>query len=139
MAQEPTPPPSAGGNEGVVSGRSARFAASLFHYGNIVAILIPFPLLIFWFGASMVIYAMNRHHPNPKVARYMQRGATRFYGVTGVFVVAATAFPVELTYYLVTWAIGLAILLPLSVWDLIRIRRDTWDDVPFTKGQEVHP
>ncbi|MCK7581443.1 MAG: hypothetical protein MZV65_41295 [Chromatiales bacterium] len=51
---------------------------------------MPFPLLIFWFGASMLVYALNRHHPNPKVGHYTQQAAYRFYGVTGFFVAIAT-------------------------------------------------
>ena len=49
----------------IARGSSARRAAALMNYGNLIAILVPFPLLIFWFGASMLVYAMNRHHPDP--------------------------------------------------------------------------
>jgi len=35
----------------VARGSSARRAAALMNYGNLIAILLPFPLLIFWFGA----------------------------------------------------------------------------------------
>lgn len=41
----------------IARGASAKRAASLMNYGNLIAILIPFPLLIFWFGASMLAYA----------------------------------------------------------------------------------
>ena len=34
-----------------------------------------------WLGLSMLVYAMNRHHPNPKVGHYTQQAAYRFYGV----------------------------------------------------------
>jgi Na+/serine symporter len=62
----------------VARGSSAKRASALMNYGNLIAILIPFPLLIFWFGASMLVYAMNRHHPNPKVGHYTQQAAYRF-------------------------------------------------------------
>ena len=68
------------------------------NYGNLVAILIPFPLLIFWFGASMLVYALNRHHPDPRVGHYTQQAAYRFYGVTGFFVAVATFIPVSYTH-----------------------------------------
>ena len=77
----------------VARGSSAKRASALMNYGNLIAILVPFPLLIFWFGASMLVYAMNRHHPNPKVGHYTQQAAYRFYGVTGFFIVIATFIP----------------------------------------------
>ncbi|MCK5905916.1 MAG: hypothetical protein KAG86_11560, partial [Gammaproteobacteria bacterium] len=56
----------------IVTAASAKSSAKLFSYGNIVAVLIPVPMLIFWFGASIVFYAMQRHHPNPRVGYYTQ-------------------------------------------------------------------
>lgn len=98
------------------------------HYGNIIAILIPFPLLIFWFGASILVYAMNRHHPHPKVGHYTQQAAYRFYGVTGFFVVIATFIPGGgWKWHALAWILAAAILIPLSIRDLRRIRREHWD------------
>jgi hypothetical protein len=115
----------------VARGSSARLAASVMNYGNIVAMVFV-PLIIIWFGASMVVYAMNRHHPNPKVGYYTQWAAYRFYGVTGLFVVAATFIPGGgIDYYLVAWALGAAIIIPWSILDLVRIRRDEWVDIPI--------
>ncbi len=114
----------------LLSGRKARKAAAVFNIGNIVAILVPLPLGILWFGLSMVIYAMNRHHPNHRVGHYTQQAAYRFYGVTGFFVAAATFIPGGgWTYYLIAWALAAAILVPWSIYDLIRIRRERWDDI----------
>ncbi|WJW75723.1 hypothetical protein QVG61_01155 [Thiohalobacter sp. IOR34] len=112
----------------LITGRSARNAAALFNWGNIVSLLLPFPLLIFWLGASMFVYAMNRHHPNPKVGHYTQQAAYRFYGITGFFVAAAMFLPVDLSYYLIAWALAALILLPWSIRDLLRIYRDSWED-----------
>jgi hypothetical protein len=121
-----------------ISGKSARFASALFNYGNVAAILVPVPLGLLWVGASMVIYAMNRHHPNPKVGHYTQQAAYRFYGVTGFFVAIATFFPRNAwAYYLTAWVLAAAILVPWSIIELIRIRRDSWDDmeIPTQEGQ----
>ncbi|HSH28610.1 MAG TPA: hypothetical protein VK971_01785 [Thiohalobacter sp.] len=112
-----------------VTARSARFSAAVFNYGNIISLLAPFPLMIFWLGASMFVYAMNRHHPNEKVGHYTQQAAYRLYGVTGFFVAVAMFLPVNLNYYLIAWAIGATILLPLTLRDLIRIRRESWEDM----------
>lgn len=114
----------------VVSGRSARRAARQFNLGNIIAISLPIPLGLLWVGISMVVYAMHRHHPNPKVGHYTQHAAYRFYGITGFFVAAATFIPGDgLTYYLVAWIAAMAILIPWSIWDLAKIQKDTWEDI----------
>ncbi|MDD3517354.1 MAG: hypothetical protein PHQ14_03310 [Chromatiales bacterium] len=118
-----------------VSGKSARGAAKLFNYGNIVAVLLPFPLIIFWFGASMFVYAMNRHHPNPRVGHYTQQAAYRFYAILGFLIVAGTFFPPELKYFLIYWAITAAILIPWSVRDILRINREEWSDVDIPTEQ----
>jgi hypothetical protein len=111
-------------------GHKARRAAALFNYGNIVAILAPIPLGMLWLGLSMLVYAMNRHHPNEKVGHYTQQAAYRFYAITGFFVAAATFIPGGgWTYYLIAWALAALILIPWSIVDLIRIRRDTWTDM----------
>ena len=110
----------------VISPASARRMATLFNYGNLAAMLLPLPLGIFWLGASMFVYAMNRHHPNPRVGEYTQAAAYRFYGVVGFVVVIATFFGTSLTAWLVTWATAAAILVPWSIYDLVRIYRETW-------------
>lgn len=121
----------------VVSARSARNAASLFNYANIAAILIPVPVGLLWLGISMIIYALNRHHPNPKVGHYTQQAAYRFYGVTGFFVAAGVFIPRgAITIYLITWAIAALILVPWSIIDLVRIRKDHWEDTIITPASE---
>ncbi|MGC9457032.1 MAG: hypothetical protein ACP5DC_05850 [Halothiobacillaceae bacterium] len=112
----------------IVTGEQARRAAKWFNYGTMVSLLLPLPLMIFWTGMSMLIYALNRHHPNPKVGHYTQQAAYRFYGVAGTLVVVANFFPVDWRYYAGAWAVGALILLPWSILDLIRINRDTWVD-----------
>lgn len=124
-------------NEDTVIGKMARAAAAqraaaMMNYGNIVAILLPFPLLIFWFGASMLVYALNRHHPDPKVGAYTQQAAYRFYGITGFFLAAAVFIPGgNWFWYLFAWIVAAATIIPLSIRDLRRIRRDTWVDIPL--------
>ncbi|HMQ14054.1 MAG TPA: hypothetical protein PKD21_11445 [Candidatus Competibacter phosphatis] len=122
----------------VARGSSAKRASALMNYGNLIAILVPFPLLIFWFGASMLVYAMNRHHPNPKVGYYTQQAAYRFYGVTGFFIVIATFIPGSgWIWHLIAWILAALILVPWSIMDLRRIRRDEWVDIPL--DDEGHP
>lgn len=80
----------------------------------------------------MLVYALNRHHPNPKVGYYTQRAATRFYTITGSLVVVATFIPGGgWRYYLVAWGLAALIIIPWSVIDLVRIYNDEWVDVPI--------
>ena len=117
----------------IVSGSSARTAAAMMNYGNIIAIVIV-PLVILWFGASMLVYAMNRHHPNPKVGHYTQHAAYRFYGVTGFFVAAATFIPGGgWESYVYAWLLAAVVIIPWSIVDLVRIYKDEWVDVPVTE------
>ncbi len=116
-------------NTQVLTASSCRFAAYVFNVGNIVTVLFP-PLGLLWLAASMVIYAMNRHHPNEKVGHYTQQAAYRIYGVIGFMVAAAIFIPKNgLYYYLALWALAILIILPLSIRDLLRIRKDDWCDV----------
>jgi hypothetical protein len=92
-----------------------------------------------WLGASMLAYAMNRHHPDPKVGHYTQQAAYRFYGVSGFFVAVATFIPGGgWNYYLAAWALAAAILIPWSIFDLIRIRRDRWNDLQLPVESHDH-
>lgn len=123
----------------VLSGAKSRNAAALFNYGNIIAVLVPVPLGMLWVGISMLVYAMNRHHPDAKVGHYTQQAAYRFYGVSGFFVAAATFIPGgHWEYYLAAWVLAAAILIPWSLYDLFRIRRDRWDDVPLPVENHDH-
>lgn len=114
----------------VLRASESRRAAGMLNIGNIVAILLPVPLLIFWFGASMLVYAMNRHHPDKRVGYYTQQAAYRLYGVTGFFTAAATFIPGGgWTWYIVAWVAAALVLIPWSVLDLRRIRREDWADI----------
>jgi hypothetical protein len=127
------------GSGQVITGLQARRAAGHMDMGNIVALVIPFPVGVFWFGLSMLIYAFHRHHPNPKVGHYTQWAAYRFYGVVGALVPVATFFPgSSLKLWLAAWAVSAAIVIPSSVWALVKIRRDTWDDTVIPPSTPAH-
>jgi hypothetical protein len=112
-----------------VTGKSSRFAAMQMDIGNLVSMCLP-PLPLLWFGGSMLVYALHRHHPNPKVGRYTQAAAYRFYAVMGAIIPIGTFFPGRgITSWLVAWAVGLAVIVPWSVWSIVRIRREEWPDL----------
>lgn len=124
----------------IATAESARRAARMMNLGNIVAMVLPFPLLIFWFGASMFVYAMNRHHPNPKVGHYTQQAAYRLYAVTGALIVMFTAAPRDNVWvWVLGWVAAAAALVPLSVRDLRRIQQDDWQDTPIVDDHHHHP
>lgn len=143
-----------------VTGRSCRRAASTFDWGNLIAVsLAGVPLflvsgevgiatiiaailgivpLIFWFGASMMVYAMCRHHPEDRVGRFTQWAAYRYYALMGSLIVVATFFPPDLNYYRGYWAIAALILIPWTIVALIRIYREKWHDVQIQVDTEEH-
>lgn len=141
-----------------VSAKSCRSAAKLFNYGNIITITVSgTPLLlshlgdskfmliisgilaiipiVLWFGASMLLYAMNRHHPNERVGHYTQQAAYRFYFLTGALVVVGTFFPPDVRYYLGFWVIAVGVLVPWSIMDIIRINKEPWQDTPILEDK----
>jgi len=122
----------------LLTGKSCRFAAALFNYGNILTVLLP-PVGLLWLAASMVVYAMNRHHPNEKVGEYTQQAAYRIYGVIGMIVAAAVFIPKDsLNYYLGIWIAAVLIIVPWSILDLWRIRKDDWQDIEIERTtQEI--
>ena len=113
----------------LVSGRSSRFAAMQMDLGNLISMLLP-PLPLLWFGGSMLVYALHRHHPNPRVGHYTQRAAYRFYAVMGAIIPIGTFFPGRgITSWLIAWGAGLVVIIPWSLWSIVRIRREAWPDI----------
>jgi hypothetical protein len=140
-----------------VSARSAKLSASLFNYGNIAAVapglaLAPYILLaqpagmsmillfvlmmvppILWFGVSMVVYALARHHPDPQVGHFTQQAAYRFYGMFGLVIPVGTFYGTNWHLWILTGGIVAAILIPWSLLDLRRIGRTHWQDTFVTE------
>lgn len=116
----------------MISAVAARRSAAIFNYGNLLAILIPMPIGVLWFAASIAVYIMFRHHPNPRVGHYTQWAAYRFYGLVGMVVVVATFFGNSLLAWLITWAVLAVIMIPWTIYDLILIyRKEDWQDTQF--------
>ena len=112
----------------LITAAAAKRSAMLFNIGNLIAILIPVPVGILWLGGSIAVYTMLRHHPDPRVGYYTQWAAYRFYGLVGLVVVIATFFSTSLMAWIITWAILAAILIPWTIYDLIRIHKEDWQD-----------
>ena len=123
----------------IISAQSARRSATWFNYGNLLAILIPMPIMVFWFGASIAVYTMLRHHPNERVGHYTQWAAYRFYGLLGLVVVVATFFGTSLSAWLITWAVLAIIMLPWTLYDLILIYKEEWHETEYEQQPVLQP
>lgn len=111
-----------------ISARRARRLATLFNVGNLIAVLVPLPLGVLWGGGSIALYTLLRHHPNERVGYYTQWAAYRFYGLLGFVIIIATFFGKSVMDWLITWAVFAIILVPWTIYDLIRIYRENWQD-----------
>lgn len=121
-----------------ISASSARRSATIFNYGNLLAILIPMPVGVLWFAASIAVYIMFSHHPNSRVGHYTQWAAYRFYGLVGMVVVIATFFGTSLLAWLITWAVLAVIMIPWTIYDLILIyKKEDWQDIQVESEVET--
>ncbi len=118
----------------IVKADDARKTAKIFYYGNILAVLIPFPVFILWFGASMFVYAMFRHHPNARVGYYTQIAAYHYYGLAGALVPVLTFAPGDFfkNWWWVLWVFCAVVLIPLSIRQIMQINREEWHDTTKT-------
>lgn len=121
--------------QNIVTAIQSKKSAKTFSYGNILAVLIPFPMFIFWFGASMFVYAMYRHHPNSRVGYYTQKAAYYYYGLAGFLSIVLLFAPGDffIKYGWMLWIACIAFLIPLSVREIIKINKEVWNDVNIKK------
>jgi len=118
-------------NTRTITAKESKKAAKLFTYGNIISVIIPFPIFIFWFGASMFIYAMHRHHPNERVGYYTQKAAYNYYSLAGflsiVMLFASGDFFFK--YGWILWLVCIVFLVPISIKDIMKVNKEDWKDV----------
>lgn len=121
--------------EKLISASQCRRSAQLFIIGSIISVLVP-PLIMVWIAASIFAYASVAHHPNMRVREYQLWAGYRFYGLIGTLVVVLN-FSGEMKAWvgggvnllLAVWAVSLLVIVPLGIWDLIRISRENWQDM----------
>jgi len=129
----------------IITAKQSRFAAKVFNIGTIASVLIPFPLFIFWFGASMFVYAMYRHHPNPRVGFYTQKAAYIYYTLAGLCVPVLTFASKDFftQYWWVLWATAIIGVVPLAILQIIKAHKENWTDVEIntkdnSDGRSTH-
>lgn len=128
--------------EKIISAAQCRRSAQIFLLGSMLAVVVP-PLIMVWIAASIFVYASAAHHPDRRVGEYQRWAGYRFYGITGSLVVILN-FTGELkellggnvNMWLTVWAVCVLVVVPLGIWDLVRISRENWLDM--TVEVEVH-
>lgn len=143
----------------IIPAKNARKFARFFNIGNLVSVLpglivAPVILLteqepittifmfiamivppILWFGLSIIIYIIARHHPNERVGYYTQQAAYRYYGMIGIVIPVGTFFGTDWTLWiLMGGAVGL-VLAPWTIWELIKVQKEHWQDTEMPINQ----
>ena len=137
----------------IIPAKNARMFARLFNFGNLLALLpglvvAPIILLgeherismifmfiamivppILWFGLSIMIYIISRHHPNELVGHYTQQAAYRFYGMIGVVIPIGTFFGTDWKLWILMGGVVGLVLVPWTVWELIKTQKENWQDI----------
>lgn len=143
-----------------ISAASARKMARLFNFGNIAAVLpglviAPVIMLgeperitlifmfilmvvppILWFGISMAVYTIARHHPNERVGYYTQQAAYRFYGAFGIVIPVGTFYGTQWQLWIITGTVVALIIIPWSFRDLWKINKEQWHDTEMEEEQQ---
>jgi len=137
----------------IIPAKNARMFARLFNLGNLLSLipgLIVAPLIlladqertsmifmfiamivppILWFGLSIMIYIISRHHPNPLVGQYTQQAAYRYYGMIGIVIPVGTFFGTDWKPWILMGGIVGLILVPWTIWELYKTQKEDWQDI----------
>jgi hypothetical protein len=119
----------------IISAAHQRRDAQLFNALSCVAVFLM-PLVIPWIAASIFVHASIAHHPNQRVREFLYPGGYRFYGLVGALVVVLN-FSSQLAKWvgggmhllLLVWLVSLAVVVPLGLRDILRARRENWQDM----------
>ncbi len=146
----------------IISSKNARTFARLFNIGNLVSVLpglfvAPILLIadlernstiflfilmivppILWFGLSIMIYIISRHHPNERVGHYTQQAAYRYYGMVGIVIPVGTFFGTDWSLWILTGGVVALVLVPWSIWELIKIQKEEWQETEIEHSQGEH-
>lgn len=116
----------------IISAASQRFSARIFNFASMIAVALPV-LVMIWIAASIFVYASVAHHPNPRVVYYNRIAGYRFYGVTGALVVFGQPVYGMFQHWwqglLAVWLVAVLAVIPLGLRDLLRVRRENWQDM----------
>lgn len=143
----------------VIPAANARMSARLFNMGNLISLapgLIVAPIIllteqdqivtifmfiamivppILWFGLSIVVYIIARHHPHERVGHYTQQAAYRYYGMIGVVIPVGTFFGTDWQLWIMMGGVVGIVLVPWTVWELIKVQKEHWQDTEIVIEQ----
>lgn len=139
-------------NTKIIPAANARLFARLFNLGNLISVapgLIVAPLLllyeqerittifmfiamivppILWFGLSIMVYIIARHHPNERVGHYTQQAAYRYYGMIGIVIPVGTFFGTDWKLWIMMGGLVGTVIVPWTIWELVKIQKEHWQD-----------
>lgn len=142
----------------IIPAANARRFARLFNLGNLISLvpgLIVAPILllteqdrmatifmfiamivppILWFGLSIMVYIIARHHPHELVGHYTQQAAYRYYGMIGVVIPIGTFFGTDWQLWIMMGGVVGIVLVPWTIWELIKIQKENWQDTKIELG-----
>jgi len=144
----------------IIPASNSRMFARLFNLGNLLSLLpglIVAPIILFadqerismiflfiamivppilWFGISIMIYIIARHHPNEQVGRYTQHAAYRYYGMIGIVIPVGTFFGTDWEPWIMMGGVVGLVLVPWTIICLIKIQKENWQDIEVKIKQE---
>ena len=139
-------------NTKIIPAANARLFARLFNLGNLVSVapgLIVAPILllseqeriatifmfiamivppILWFGLSIMVYIIARHHPNERVGHYTQQAAYRYYGMIGIVIPVGTFFGTDWKLWIMMGGLVGTVIVPWTIWELVKVQKEHWQD-----------
>jgi hypothetical protein len=134
----------------IITAKSQRNASKHLHYGNMISLVIPVlalgmwfytdnilwaipavPPLVFWFGMSMVIYAIHRHHPNPKVQAYTITAGRWYYALVSPIVAGGIFIEPEYAPMIIggLFVTVTTIIVIKGMMEIRKINKDDWQDI----------
>ena len=145
----------------IIPAANARMFARLFNLGNLLSLLpglVVAPLIllteqekvstifmfiamivppILWFGLSIMIYIISRHHPNELVGHYTQQAAYRYYGMIGIVIPIGTFFGTDWHLWILMGGTVALVLVPWTIWELIKTQKENWQDIEIIIDQNL--
>ncbi|MCB5188488.1 hypothetical protein LG200_10820 [Methylobacillus caricis] len=119
----------------IISARQQMRAAQSFPFFSSIAVIVPV-LIPIWIAASIFIYASMAQHPCSRVCDYLVPAGYRFYGLLGTWVVVlnfssnmAGWVGGGLNLAIIIWIVSILIIVPLGVRDILRAKREPWQEV----------
>jgi len=119
----------------IISAKQQMRSAQAFAFFSSIAVVIPV-LIPIWIAASIFVYAAIANHPNQRVRDYLVPAGYRFYGLVGTLVVILN-FSSQLAKWaggglnliFIIWALGILIVVPLGLRDILRAQHEPWQEM----------